>query len=98
MALCEKRFISYRVFRLHPSARLRKNESYVRIAALAVNASERGKGNGSKLLQAVEDWAIKHDISTIVLNSGNRQERQIANRFYEAAGFVPKATGFYKQL
>ncbi|WP_412734148.1 GNAT family N-acetyltransferase [Halalkalibacterium halodurans] len=68
------------------------------MAAMAVNASERGKGIGSKLLQAVEDWAIKHDISTIVLNSGNRQERQIAHRFYEAAGFVPKATGFYKQL
>ncbi|RLL45439.1 GNAT family N-acetyltransferase [Oceanobacillus piezotolerans] len=75
-----------------------KNANYVRVVALIVENSYRKQGIGAQLLDAAEQWGLEHDAITLVLNSGNRNEREDAHRFYTNKGFEGKATGFYKSL
>ncbi|MDQ0208486.1 GNAT family N-acetyltransferase [Alkalicoccobacillus murimartini] len=83
---------------LHRGLFYEANGSYVRIVAFVVDESIRRKGVGKKLIQAIEEWAIAQNISTLVLNSGNREERQAAHHFYTQMGFKAKSTGFSKSL
>lgn len=71
---------------------------YVRIQAFVVDDHYRRKGIGQKLLEAIECWAVEQGASALVLNSGNREERNAAHQFYKQQGFVGKSTGFSKQL
>ncbi|MFJ7669168.1 GNAT family N-acetyltransferase [Lysinibacillus sp. NPDC097195] len=71
---------------------------YVRIQAFVVDDHYRRKGIGQKLLEAIECWAVEQGASAIVLNSGNREERNAAHQFYKQHGFEGKSTGFSKQL
>jgi len=75
-----------------------KNENYVRIVALVVDSKYRKQGFGEKLIEKAEEWAKKKGANRIVLNSGNRSERNDAHHFYIRRGFEGKATGFYKGL
>lgn len=69
-----------------------------RILAMVVHANDRNQGIGRKLLEEAESWALEKEVSTIVLNSGNREERRAAHAFYERSGYRAKSTGFYKKL
>ncbi|MCM3759030.1 GNAT family N-acetyltransferase [Sporosarcina aquimarina] len=71
---------------------------YVRIIAFVVSSKLRNQGVGTKLLKACEQWAIQQGAIGITLNSGNREERQIAHTFYESNGYVGKSTGFSKKI
>src|SRR5699024_299675 len=75
-----------------------KNENYVRIVALVVDSEYRKQGIGERLIEKAEEWAKEQGANKIVLNSGNRSERDDAHHFYTRQGFVGSATGFYKVL
>ncbi|WP_338657224.1 GNAT family N-acetyltransferase (plasmid) [Sporosarcina psychrophila] len=70
---------------------------YVRILAFVVSSKQRKQGIGTKLLKACEEWAIQQGAEAITLNSGNREERQMAHIFYTSNGYLVKSTGFIKK-
>lgn len=72
------------------------DEPYVRLLALVVHDDYRRKNIGQNLMLAVEDWAKKNDCIAIILNSGNREERIAAHKFYKSLGYLKKSTGFSK--
>ena len=72
------------------------NGSYVRILAFVVKQNYRNRSIGKQLLKACEDWAIAQDANTILLNSGNRDERVAAHLFYQKMGYQIKSSGFVK--
>ena len=74
------------------------DDCYIKIAMLVVDEDHRGKGIGKKLIQEAEKWAKLQDITTITLNSGNREERKSAHEFYQHLGYLPKSIGFAKEL
>lgn len=74
------------------------DEPYVRLLALVVHDDYRRKNIGQNLMLAVEDWAKKNDCIAIILNSGNREERIAAHKFYKSLGYLEKSTGFSKSL
>ncbi|MDQ0229036.1 GNAT family N-acetyltransferase [Metabacillus malikii] len=71
---------------------------YARIVAFVVDSSYRNLGIGTLLLRKVEEFTKKLGVDGIVLNSGNRAEREIAHKFYESHGYLVKSTGFVKTL
>ncbi|SER05059.1 GNAT family N-acetyltransferase [Piscibacillus halophilus] len=71
---------------------------YVRVVSMVVKESQRGQGVGRDLLKAAEAWAKDQSCHMLTLNSGNREERQKAHKFYERNGYVGSATGYYKKL
>lgn len=74
------------------------NDNYVRIVAVVVHSNYRKHGIGSALLREAETYAKAHAAHKLVLNSGNRDERDLAHQFYISKGFEGTATGFYKKL
>jgi len=74
------------------------NGKYVRILVMVVGKENRSKGIGKLLINEAELWAKEIGTDTIVLNSGNRQERQAAYIFYQKMGFEIKSSGFIKKL
>ncbi|MGN8645751.1 GNAT family N-acetyltransferase [Gracilibacillus sp. HCP3S3_G5_1] len=72
--------------------------SYVQIAAFVVDKRFRGKGIGEQLIKEIEFRANQHGAKYIVLNSGNRKEREEAHRFYMKMGFEANSIGFSKKL
>ncbi|MGZ3753636.1 MAG: N-acetyltransferase family protein [Mucilaginibacter sp.] len=75
-----------------------KNGSYVRLLAFVIKKDHRGQGLGKKLLQEVEQWAADIGANSIVLSSGNRDERIAAHQFYQSQGYDIKSSGFIKIL
>ncbi len=75
-----------------------RNGTYMRILAFVVKRSSRKQGIGRILIKACEAWAIEQGIRTIVLNSGNRAEREDAYAFYQKLGYAVKSSGFVKEL
>ncbi len=71
---------------------------YMRILAFVVKENCRKMGIGKKLILAAEDWAIEQGLHTILINSGNRAERQASHLFYEQMGYSVKSSGFVKKL
>ncbi len=55
------------------------------ILGLAVDSNFQGQGIGKKLMSAIEDYALKNNISFIRLNSNVR--RTEAHKFYESIGY-----------
>ena len=74
------------------------NGKYVRILAMVVSQENRNKGIGKLLINEAELWAKEIGADKIVLNSGNRQEREGAYIFYHKMGFEIKSSGFIKKL
>ena len=74
------------------------DDCYIKIAMLVVDEDYREKGIGKNLIQEAEKWAKLQNITTITLNSGNREERKSAHEFYQHLGYLPKSIGFFKEL
>jgi len=45
-----------------------------------------------------EKWAMEQEATYIMLNSGRREERKVAHKFYLNMGYKDKSTGFSKLL
>jgi N-acetylglutamate synthase-like GNAT family acetyltransferase len=67
---------------------------YGRIVCLVVNKEYRNNGIGKNLVDRAKEIIRNLDGNTIVLNSGNRKDREHAHKFYLANGFSAKSTGF----
>lgn len=72
--------------------------NYVRIVAFVVNATYRRRGIGRRLIRAAEDWAKARGATAVLLNSGNRPEREAAHHFYQAMGYGVTSTSYSKSL
>ncbi|UOQ43826.1 GNAT family N-acetyltransferase [Halobacillus salinarum] len=75
-----------------------KDEPHVRIIAFVVLENAQGKGIGRKLMKQAEAWARQKGAGTLMLNSGNRKEREETHNIYRHMGFAGTATGFYKNI
>ncbi len=75
-----------------------KNGLYLRILAFVVKQTRRELGIGKILIKASEDWAIDQGVNTVLINSGNRDERKAAHAFYQKMGYAVKSSGFVKEL
>ena len=75
-----------------------QNGAYARILAFVVSSKYQHKGIGKVLLKASEDWASEQDCMAVILNSGNRDERKVAHKFYLNNGYQIKSSGFSKLL
>lgn len=73
-------------------------EPYARVLALSVSRHARRQKVGQKLMLAVEQWALEQGCLIVTLNSGNREERIAAHKFYEQLGYEGRSTGFSKRL
>ncbi len=71
---------------------------YVRVVAIVTKSNSRQRGIGKKLMEAAENWAKEIGANTVMLNSGNREERKMAHQFYEKLGYQIKSYGFVKNL
>lgn len=71
---------------------------YLRIQALVVNRDHRRQGVGEQLIHAAEQMARQTGAKILLLNCGNREERQAAHQFYREMGFEPKSTGYIKYI
>ncbi|WP_226584970.1 GNAT family N-acetyltransferase [Halobacillus litoralis] len=74
------------------------DDLHVRVIAFVVKEEYQGEGIGRSLMDAAEKWGRDKRAKMIMLNSGNRDERQTAHQIYRHYGFQGKATGFYKSL
>ncbi|CDQ20447.1 Acetyltransferase (GNAT) family protein [Halobacillus karajensis] len=74
------------------------DDPHVRVIAFVVRESAQGKGIGKQLMQKAENWALQTGAKTIMLNSGNRDDRESAHHIYHQLGFEGRATGFYKKI
>lgn len=83
---------------LHKGPFYEKNGMYLRILAFVVKQNMRNKGIGKLLIKASEDWAVEQGLHTVIINSGNRDDRKAAHIFYHKMGYVVKSSGFVKQL
>lgn len=75
-----------------------RNGIYVRILALVTRSSFRQRGIGKKLMDAAENWAREIGAGNVLLNCGNREEREIAQLFYKKIGYQVRSSGFIKKL
>ena len=67
---------------------------YGRIICLVVNRKSRKNGIGKKLIDRAIEIISERNGNTLVLNSGNRLDRETAHKFYLDNGFSAKSTGF----
>jgi len=75
-----------------------QNGIYVRVLALVTRSGFRQKGIGKKLMDLAENWAREIGADKVLLNCGNREEREIARLFYKKIGYQIKSSGFIKKL
>ena len=75
-----------------------KNGNYLRILAFVVKQEHRNRGIGELLISASEDWAKEQGLKTVLISSGNRDERNAAHAFYQKMGYAIKSSGFVKEL
>ena len=67
---------------------------YGRIICLIVNKQYRKTGIGKNLIDRAKEIVSERNGNTLVLNSGNRLDREAAHKFYLDNGFTAKSTGF----
>lgn len=77
---------------------IERDGSYTRILALIVDQEYRKQGIAAEMLQFIEEWSRDNNCTGITLNSGMREERLTAHRFYERYGFEKSSFGFYLNL
>ncbi len=71
---------------------------FIRIQVLVISKEYRRMGIGEKLIDAAERKAKEVDAKLIILNSGNKPEREAAHQFYPQMGFEAKSTGYIKNI
>lgn len=81
---------------LHFGLALEISGKLIRIIALAVSHKYQSMGVGKHLIKYSEEYAKKHDVSVIALNSGLKQSG--AHAFYEKQGFYKKGYSFLKKI
>lgn len=72
--------------------------TFIRIQALVVKKEFRRQHIGQCLIEAAEKHAHQIKSRLLILNSGNREERQAAHQFYPRMGFEGKSTGYVKKI
>ena len=72
---------------LHLGVAYEFSSCYGRIVCLVVNSRYRKKGIGEQLMDRAKEIVIECGGNTLVLNSGNRFEREDAHDFYKSNGF-----------
>jgi GNAT superfamily N-acetyltransferase len=75
-----------------------RSGKYVRIISFVVKKSARNKGIAKQLIKASEEWAIEQGADSVVISSGNRDERLDAHAFYQKSGYIIKSSGFFKAM
>lgn len=83
---------------LHRELPLLRGKPEVQVMALVVSEDSRGSGIGRLLLRKAEEWAKEIDAFCVRLNSGNREERMAAHRFYVHQGYTASSTGFFLKI
>jgi GNAT superfamily N-acetyltransferase len=83
---------------LHRGMFYESDGNYIRILALIVNKEFRKTGIAKKIIEFVELWAKETNATALLLNCGNREERDVAHLFYNKMGFKSKSTGYIKWL
>ena len=73
-----------------------KDGVYARLLVLAVSSGARGQGTGSRLVEAVERWAVSKGARDVVVNSASH--RTTAHGFYERRRYERTGFRFVKQL
>jgi len=96
VAVLDERVVGYIGF--HKNYFWEREGFYIKIQALVVKKEYRRFGIGRKLILSVEEFSRQLQAKTIVLTSGNREERQSAHQFYPQMGFEAKSIGYTKQL
>ncbi len=74
------------------------NGSHIRVLVMVAGKEHRNKGVGNLLMAEAEKWAFEIGAKMILLNSGNRPERQYAFEFYKRIGYEIKSSGFVKMI
>lgn len=72
--------------------------SFIRIQALVISKEFRRSGIGQKLIESAEKLGKEVGAKLIILNCGNKQERESAHKFYPQMGFEAKSTGYIKNI
>ncbi|WP_114938761.1 GNAT family N-acetyltransferase [Mucilaginibacter endophyticus] len=75
-----------------------KNGKYLRVLAFVVKQTARNLGIGKILIKACEDYAVENGLNTVIINSGNRDDRKVAHAFYQKMGYAIRSSGFVKQV
>jgi len=75
-----------------------QNGIYVRVLAMVTRSRFRKNGIGKKLMDVAENWAKEIGANKVLLNCGNREEREIAQLFYKKIGYQVRSSGFVKKL
>ncbi|GAK10530.1 GNAT family N-acetyltransferase [Geomicrobium sp. JCM 19039] len=83
---------------LHASMYYEKDTTYVRIVTLITDEYHRGKGIASLLISAADDWGKSIGADQLFVNTGNRNERLLAQQFYESQQFTKIASGWGRAL
>ena len=96
VALLDRKIVGY--IGLNKSYFWEQDGHYIRIQALVVNEEYRRIGVGQKLIKHAEKLALQINAKLLVLNCGNRDERDSAHKFYPKIGFEPKSTGYIKRI
>jgi GNAT superfamily N-acetyltransferase len=73
-----------------------KDSTYSRLLVLAVASTARGQGTGTRLVEAVEQWAASKGARDVVVNSAFH--RSEAHGFYERRHYARTGLRFVKQL
>jgi len=55
-------------------------------------------GIGKLLIRESAPWARDQGADSVVIASGNREERMVAHAFYQKAGYAIKSSGFFKPM
>jgi GNAT superfamily N-acetyltransferase len=96
VAVIDKKVVGY--MGLNKNYFWEQDGHYLRVQALVVSNNFRRLGVGQKLINSTEQLARQTNTKFILLNCGNRDERQSAHQFYLKLGFEAKSTGYIKRL
>ena len=80
---------------IHLIPMLHANGTTGRVTAFVVSDDHRGKGIGSGLMRAAQDWAWSNNCRKLEVTPG--PERTRAHEFYERMGFAPANRRFVNE-
>ncbi|MBD3921537.1 GNAT family N-acetyltransferase [Paenibacillus sp. PR3] len=69
---------------------------YLLVENVVVSPLHQGQGIGTKLMNALEEFAKKNQCAYVILASSETREQ--AHRFYESIGYQGNKRGFVKRL